>query len=417
MESKLSVVEGVTVDESQDGRSVAALGRLVRAVRDLASARDLADVVEVVRHAARELVNADGATFVLRDHGQCFYVDEDAIEPLWRGQRFPLEACVSGYAMVERTQVTIPDIYLDDRVPHEAYRPTFVRSMTMTPVRADEPIAAIGTYWATPHDATAAELELLQTLADSAAVALESARVLRNLEELVAVRTAELTEANRDLEAFAHTAAHDLRTPLTSISLLTELIHTTEAERLSEAGLQDLESIQRQALRLDGVITGILGYSRAAMADLDIGPVDFNELVADVTADLRGLIEQRAATVSADALPTGTGGRVLLERVLQNLVSNAVQYGDPAAPQVHITGRATEGHVEIGVSDNGSGVSAQDQERIFEMFARGSAGTGKPGTGVGLAFARRIAVRHAGTLVVDEGPLGGARFTLRLPCA
>ena len=90
-------------DERPGGTDlVAGMERLVRAVRELASARDLDEVVGIVRVAARELARSDGATFVLRDSGRCFYVDEDAIEPLWRGQRFPMEACISGWSMLNR---------------------------------------------------------------------------------------------------------------------------------------------------------------------------------------------------------------------------------------------------------------------------------------------------------------------------
>lgn len=162
---------------------VSGMERLVGAVRDLAAARGLDDIVETVRHAARELVDADGATFVLRDNGRCYYVDEDAIEPLWSGLRFPMEACISGWAMIHAEQVVIPDIYVDDRIPHEAYRPTFVHSLTMTPVRTAEPVAAIGVYWAATHEATATECRLLQALADSTAVAMENVRVIAELEE------------------------------------------------------------------------------------------------------------------------------------------------------------------------------------------------------------------------------------------
>lgn len=162
---------------------VAGMERLVDAVRDLSAARGLDDIVEVVRHAARQLADADGATFVLRDNGRCYYVDEDAIEPLWSGLRFPMEACISGWAMLNAQQVVIPDIYLDDRIPHEAYRPTFVQSLAMTPVRMAEPVAAIGVYWATTHKATPTEQKLLQALADSAAVAMENVRVIAELEE------------------------------------------------------------------------------------------------------------------------------------------------------------------------------------------------------------------------------------------
>lgn len=162
---------------------VAGMERLVGAVRDLAAARGLDDIVEIVRRAARALAGADGATFVLRDNGRCYYVDEDAIEPLWSGLRFPMEACISGWAMIHAEQVVIPDIYLDERIPHEAYRPTFVQSLAMTPIRSAAPVGAIGVYWATTHEATPTERRLLQALADSTAVAMENVRVIAELEE------------------------------------------------------------------------------------------------------------------------------------------------------------------------------------------------------------------------------------------
>jgi len=109
--------------------------RLVAAVQELSLARDLDGVMRVVRRVARELCGADGATFVLRDNGKCFYADEDAIEPLWKGRRFPMETCISGWAMLHREAVTIEDIYVDPRIPIDAYRPTFVKSLAMVPIR------------------------------------------------------------------------------------------------------------------------------------------------------------------------------------------------------------------------------------------------------------------------------------------
>jgi hypothetical protein len=172
---------------------------LVDVIQRLSLARDLTTVQEIVRRAARRLTGADGATFVLRDGDLCHYVDEDAIAPLWKGQRFPLEACVSGWAMLHRQPVAIPDIYADDRVPHDAYRPTFVKSMVMVPIRTLDPVGAIGNYWATPHQPSPAEVRLLQALADTTAVALENVRVFTELEDRVKARTAELEAANRQL--------------------------------------------------------------------------------------------------------------------------------------------------------------------------------------------------------------------------
>jgi GAF domain-containing protein len=157
-------------------------GELIAAVQRLSLARSVADVQAIVRSAARRLTDADGATFVLRDGDQCFYADEDAVAPLWKGRRFPLTDCISGWAMLNRRQVAIPDIYADDRIPHDAYRPTFVRSLAMVPIRRLDPIGAIGNYWADHHEPSRRELTLLQALADSTAMALENVRVLSELD-------------------------------------------------------------------------------------------------------------------------------------------------------------------------------------------------------------------------------------------
>jgi diguanylate cyclase (GGDEF)-like protein len=175
--------------------------RLIRVVQELSMARDVDRVAEIVRRAARELTGADGATFVLRDGQQCFYRDEDAISPLWKGQRFPMSLCISGWAMLNRQATVIPDIYLDPRIPHEAYRPTFVKSLVMVPIRTLDPIGAIGNYWASPHTATAEQVELLQALADSTSIALENVQVYSEMERRVAERTGQLVEVNHRLQA------------------------------------------------------------------------------------------------------------------------------------------------------------------------------------------------------------------------
>src|SRR5262249_15081008 len=175
--------------------------RLVEVVQRLSLARDVATVQDTVRSAARRLTGADGATFVLRDGDRCYYADEDAIAPLWKGQRFPMSACISGWTMLHRQPAVIEDIYADDRIPHDAYRPTFVKSLVMVPIRTLDPIGPIGNYLARRHEPTSEEVQLLQAWADTTAVAMENVRVFTELEERVRARTAELEAANRDLIA------------------------------------------------------------------------------------------------------------------------------------------------------------------------------------------------------------------------
>ncbi|HEY9651448.1 MAG TPA: GAF domain-containing protein [Coleofasciculaceae cyanobacterium] len=171
------------------------LHHLIQVIQQLTVARDLDTIMAAVRTGARQLIGADGATFVLRDGDKCYYADEDAITPLWKGGRFPMSACISGWVMLNQQSVVIEDIYADSRIPADAYRPTFVKSLAMVPIRTRDPVGAIGNYWATHHTPTSEEMNLLQTLADAAAVALENVHLYEEQEQRIQERTAQLQRA------------------------------------------------------------------------------------------------------------------------------------------------------------------------------------------------------------------------------
>lgn len=140
---------------------------LEQAVEQVREADTVGAVQTAVRTSARRLARADGATIVLREGDQCFYADEDAIAPLWKGQRFRIDDCISGWAMTHGQTAIIPDITIDPRIPQRAYRPTFVHSMAMFPVGGPEPLAAIGVYWARKRHMTEQETARLTTLAET----------------------------------------------------------------------------------------------------------------------------------------------------------------------------------------------------------------------------------------------------------
>lgn len=189
-------VEDVSFLLFKADRQLDGINILIKVVQELSLARDIETIQKLVVSTARLLTGADGATFVLREGDLCHYVDEEAISPLWKGKKFPLEACISGWAMLNKKSVTIRDIYKDPRIPVDAYRPTFVKSLAMVPIRTIDPIGAIGNYWSYIYEPNEEELELLQALADSTAVALENVRVYNELDERVRKRTQELEEAN-----------------------------------------------------------------------------------------------------------------------------------------------------------------------------------------------------------------------------
>lgn len=172
------------------------LEHVVAVVQELSLARTLGAVMQIVRLAARHLTGADGASFILREDDLCYYAEEDAIAPLWKGRRFPMDTCISGWVMLNRQPAVIQDVYADPRIPADAYQPTFVKSLVMVPIRTIAPLGAIGTYWAERRLAAPRDVGFLQALADTTAVALENVQLYQELEQRVQHRTAELHAGN-----------------------------------------------------------------------------------------------------------------------------------------------------------------------------------------------------------------------------
>ncbi len=138
----------------------------------LETVSSLDEMVTVLRDTARAVAGSDGISVVLRDGAFCRYVAEDAFTPLWKGRRFPLEACISGWAILNARAAVVPDIERDPRVPAAAYRLSSMRSLVMTPIGSPEPVAALGAYWCACVEPDAGTVGRLQALADAATAAL-----------------------------------------------------------------------------------------------------------------------------------------------------------------------------------------------------------------------------------------------------
>jgi PAS domain S-box-containing protein len=172
---------------------------LFAAAERLANARSLGDVVEVVRPAARSIAGAQGITVVLGEGDECFYVAEDAIEPLWAGQRFPRSSCVSGWVMTHGKPAIIPDISADPRVPYHLYSATFVRSMVMTPVDTGSKPMAIGAYWAEVDAPDELSVEMLSQLARLVGAAIRNVSLQTSFEIVNRMGAAVAAEQNLDV--------------------------------------------------------------------------------------------------------------------------------------------------------------------------------------------------------------------------
>lgn len=153
--------------------------QLARTAGLMAEAQSLEDVVAVLARTARWVAGSDGIAVVLREDDVCAYVAEDAIEPLWKGCRFPLDACVSGWAMLNRETAIVPDVGIDPRIPMAAYTCKAIRSLVMVPIGAPEPVAALGAYWCAMvwlDTATVSRLEALARQATAAIARLQGQR-------------------------------------------------------------------------------------------------------------------------------------------------------------------------------------------------------------------------------------------------
>lgn len=385
--------------------------RLLAVVQELSLVRDMASLVDVVRRAARALTGADGATFVLRDEGQCYYVDEDAIEPLWKGRRFPLETCVSGWAMLHRQPAIIPDIYQDARIPLDAYRPTFVHSLVMVPIRPADPIGAIGNYWATRRQPTEAEVRILRALADSTSIAIENVQLYESLERRVRERTALLEEANRELESFSHSVAHEFKNPLNQIIGFAQIAR--DHRELPPTLRRPTDYIGQAARRLDRLVGDLLASAMASATPPVVTDVDLSHLAHSCWSQLPRDGANPVALVVRDGLTT-RGDRSLLRVMLMNLLGNAWKYSQKVEDARVEVGREVTSHGAcFFVRDNGAGFDATS-DRLFTPFSRFHSDAEFAGTGVGLATVRRIVQKHGGRIWAESQPGAGATFRFTL---
>ena len=391
--------------------------RLVTVIQELSLARTIDDITALVRHVARELAQADGATFVLKEGEMCHYVDEEAISPLWKGQKFPMEICISGWAMINRQLVTIEDIFQDPRIPFDAYRPTFVKSLAMVPIRTIAPIGAIGVYWAKKYSPTGEQLSILQALADSVSIALENLNLYGHLNK----RLTELEAVNRGKDEFLMMISHELRTPLNSIlgysSLLANGILDGEKAKMAA------KTIEHSALMQSRLINDILDATRiiSGRFNLEKKPLDITGLIIASVDAVRTMTEEKSIVVETQ-IPIEPLGEVIgdghrLQQIIWNLLSNAIKFS-PSGSKITLRLERLGPTTHIQIKDNGQGIAPELLDKIFDRFYQVDSTSVRQhgGLGLGLAICKHLVEAHGGRIAASSEGIGnGAVFDVWLP--
>jgi signal transduction histidine kinase len=271
-----------------------------------------------------------------------------------------------------------------------------------------------------------------------------------NLESIVDERTADLREANEEIQRFAYIVSHDLRSPLVNIMGFTseleelggdifrrigglarvpaegaplapagpgEIVLEGADKQLSADFSEALGFIKSSIAKMDRLISAILNLTREGRREFQPVKIDTRELISAIVSTLAHQAAEAQAEIHLEPLPDLVSDRLALEQIFSNLIDNAIKYLRHGVPgEIRIRGRTKLGYAIFEISDNGRGIDPKDHQRIFDLFRR--AGTqDKPGQGIGLAHVRALVRRLGGTMSVSSELNAGSTFTITLPIA
>ncbi len=408
-------------------RSVEELKALGEVGQAVSSTLDLETVLTTIVTRAVQLSATDGGVIYEYDEATQEFLlrashrmEEELIEAL-RAAPIRVGEGAVGQAAISRTPVQISDL-LDEREPGATrVRPMLsrlgYRSLLAVPLLREEVIAGGLVVWRRETGSFSTEIaNLLQTFATQSTLAIENARLFREIEE----KGRQLENASMYKSQFLANMSHELRTPLNGILGLTEMILDKIYGEVPERIRSALEDVQASGRHLLGLINDVLDLSKieAGRVTLSLHEYSMQEVVQAVFTAMRPLAAAKhlalKVTIPPD-LPPGRGDQRRITQVLMNLVGNAIRFAETGEVRVEVG--IADGSFLVSVSDTGPGIAPADQERIFEEFQQvdGSSSRSKGGTGLGLSIAKRIVEMHGGRIWVESKLGVGSTFSFTLP--
>jgi len=411
---------------------MAVMARLATTLAECSSSEDMQTIVKEV---CEDLFHPDAYFFAVRRPEESFmfvreYLDiVDGKKTTLPSERWNLESASSKIKTTLRGQSLLinrahGDLqYEDSRFGN---RERLSESLMYVPVKKGTTvIGVLSAQSYTPNRYSKEDLNLMENVGDIVAPALIRAFV----EEELARRVDELARSNAELEQFAYVASHDLQEPLRKIQAFGDRLNTKCRTDLSETGVEYLDRMLSSVGRMRGLINDLLEFSRCTDRARPFQPVNLNNLLKEVIADLEITIQKAGGEVIVENLPALRADPVQMARLFQNLISNSMKFRrNDAPPVVRIHSRPPEnepaeirrqieenGFFRIFVEDNGIGFDDKYAPRIFEIFQRLHGRAQYEGSGMGLAICRKIMERHNGHITGRGNPGQGATFILLFP--
>src|SRR5713101_5891161 len=414
-------VQARTRELARSVEELKALGEVSQAVN---STLDIQTVLSTIVAKAVQLSTTDaGAIYTFDEARQEFRLratygmSEEMIQAI-AGQHITVNDANMGIATMQRRPVQIPDVRNEPQTPMNAIilREGYRAVLVMPLLRPDRIVGALVVRRKEPGEFPKGIVELLDTFAVQSVVAIQNARLFREIEE----KGLEIEVASRHKSQFLANMSHELRTPLNAILGYTELILDSIYGEMPAKAHAVLERVQVNGRHLLGLINDVLDLSKIEAGQLTLSLSDYSlgEVVNGVVAAVEPLAAEKRLGFRAEVapdLPPGRGDERRLSQVLLNLVGNAIKFTDKG--EVKIAASTVDGSFTVAVRDTGPGIAETDQAKIFEEFqqADNSSTRQKGGTGLGLAIAKRIIEMHGGRLWVESSLGQGSTFSFTLP--
>ena len=384
---------------------------------------DLQAVLDTLVESAARLCEADMAQ-IMRPRGYGFYSaatygHTPEYAQYTKNFTFPPgRGSVTGRVLVEGKPIQIADVLADSEynVPLPQELRGYRTHLGVPLLREGNPIGVILLSRKSVKPFDAKQIELVQTFADQAVIAIENVRLFDEIQD----KSRQLAEASQHKSQFLANMSHELRTPLNAILGYTELILDNIYGDTPARMRGVLERIERQGKHLLGLINDVLDLSKieAGQLVLALGDYSLKAVVETVCTAVEALAREKKLAFKAEVhgnMPDGHGDERRLTQVLLNLVGNAIKFTD--AGEVAIKAAQADGSFEVNVRDTGPGISAADQGKLFQEFqqADNSIASKKGGTGLGLAISKRIIEMHGGRIWVESTLGEGSTFSFTLP--